>query len=216
MTRQRTVQVLLSLLFWIPTIIFLKVAGEVVEKEPSKLDISIIDWLHTIATPWLTQFFIYVTNAGGIISVLIMSLLILLMLVKKRMYAKASFFAIGVGGAVLANISLKLLFQRDRPSLWDASVVETGFSFPSGHAMASAALACCLVVLLWHTKWRWVSVIVGIFVMFLIGISRPYLGVHYPSDILAGWCVSIAWVSLVSYFMRRSLGFSDSASKKLI
>lgn len=194
-------RILVSLLFWVPVIIFLKLAGEVIEKEPLAFDTPILNWLHDHATPFLDQFFMFLTNAGGIVSVCIISALILSYLLFRKRYRSALILGFGFGGAMAANIVLKALFHRDRPSLWHQSVVETGFSFPSGHAMASAALVTCLVIILWHTKWRWLTVVLGGIVVLLIGVSRLYLGVHYPSDILAGWCVSIAWVLLAAYLI---------------
>jgi undecaprenyl-diphosphatase len=195
--------VLISFIFWVPVIIFLKLAGEVIEKEPLGFDTAILTWFHAHATAFLDQFFLFVTNAGGITSVLIISALIFAYLLYKKRYYNAQLLLLGLGGASAANVILKALFHRDRPSLWHQSIVETGFSFPSGHAMASAALVTCLVIILWSTKWRWLTVIIGAGVVVLIGASRLYLGVHYPSDILAGWCVSVAWVLLVRYILRR-------------
>ncbi len=195
-------KILISLLFWVPVIIFLKLAGEIIEKEPPRFDLSILYWLHQQATPLLDSIFIFVTEAGGIVSMTVISTLILIWLIYKKQYENVKLLIVGFGGAVAANVILKTLFQRDRPSLWHQSIVETGFSFPSGHAMASAALITCLVIMLWSTKWRWLSVTLGSIIVLAIGTSRAYLGVHYPSDIIAGWCVSVAWVLLVTYLIR--------------
>ena len=64
--------------------------------------------------------------------------------------------------------------------------------------MASSALALALIILCWRTRWRWLALIGGAIYMIIIGLSRIYLGVHYPSDILAGWCVSLVWVLLLA------------------
>ena len=102
-----------------------------------------------------------------------------------------------VGGAAVANLVLKLLFHRDRPSLWHPSVVETSFSFPSGHAMLSAALILSIIFIVWKTRLRLASIVIGSILILLIGTSRLYLGVHYPSDVAAGWCASLAWIVVV-------------------
>jgi undecaprenyl-diphosphatase len=105
--------------------------------------------------------------------------------------------AVGVGGAALINTLLKLAFHRVRPELWTPLVVERSFSFPSGHAMVSSALACSVTYILWHTRWRWLAVGLGLAVVVAIGLSRLYLGVHYPTDVLAGWTVGFFWVVIV-------------------
>ena len=104
----------------------------------------------------------------------------------------------GVGGAALLNMVLKLIFERPRPDLWEQLIIETSFSFPSGHAMASSALAFSVIAIAWNTRFRWYAVGVGVLFMLVIGFSRLYLGVHYPTDVLAGWFVSGAWVLLVA------------------
>jgi membrane-associated phospholipid phosphatase len=81
--------------------------------------------------------------------------------------------------------------------LWQQIVIEKGYSFPSGHAMISCALAITIMILCWPTRWRRLAIIGGTIYFILVGISRLYLGVHYPSDVLGGWCVSIAWLYLV-------------------
>ena len=111
--------------------------------------------------------------------------------------AKDLFAAIALGGSALLNIAAKQIFARDRPSLWESIAPEHNYSFPSGHAMGSVTLACVLVLLAWRTRWRWpVTVAMAAFVL-LVGLSRIYLGVHYPSDILAGWAVATAWAVAV-------------------
>ena len=77
-------------------------------------------------------------------------------------------------------------------------MVEHSSWFPSGHAMASSALALSLIVIFWSTKWRWLVLAGAIFYVVIIALTRLYLGVHYPTDILAGWAVSCAWVAIVS------------------
>lgn len=198
----------IGLLFWIPVVVFLKLAGEVIEKEPLWFDVPILNWFHAHASPLLDTIFIAITNIGGIAAVIIAAGLICAwLLYKHRMLTKNVWLILfGLGGAAAANIVLKGLFHRDRPSLWHQAVIETGFSFPSGHAMASAALATCLVITAWPTKWRIPTILIAGVTVLAIGSSRLYLGVHYPSDVLAGWCVSVAWVLLVWYCLTRWYG----------
>ncbi|SMQ95553.1 phosphatidylglycerophosphatase B [Xanthomonas fragariae] len=88
----------------------------------------------------------------------------------------------------------KQFFQRERPSLWESIAPESTFSFPSGHAMGSMTLAAVVVALAWNTRWRWPVTIVASLFALLVGVSRIYMGVHYPTDILGGWSAALVWV----------------------
>lgn len=184
-------------LFWVPVIIFSKLAGEIVEREQIALDITILSWIHSFSTPWLDQFFLIITDLGGALSIATVTLLLLAYLCYKKLWRAALVLFMTVGGAAVANLVLKLLFHRDRPSLWHPSVVETSFSFPSGHAMLSAALILSIIFIVWKTRLRLASIVIGSILILLIGTSRLYLGVHYPSDVAAGWCASLAWIVVV-------------------
>ncbi|WP_234446486.1 MULTISPECIES: phosphatase PAP2 family protein [unclassified Luteimonas] len=110
-----------------------------------------------------------------------------------RRWRAALFAAIALGGSGLLNVGAKLAFGRVRPELWESIAPEQNFSFPSGHAMGSMTLACVLALLLWRTRWRRPAIVgLGLFVA-AVGWSRIHLGVHYPSDILAGWALGLAW-----------------------
>lgn len=100
---------------------------------------------------------------------------------------------------VLLNVLLKELVQRPRPEDINL-VVETGFSFPSGHSMVAMAFFGLLVWLVWHyerDRTLQLACCAGFsLIILLIGISRIYLGVHYASDVLAGFCISLAWLAM--------------------
>jgi membrane-associated phospholipid phosphatase len=195
--------IILFVVFWTPVIIFLKIAGEVVEKQPIPFDITILNWLHGHANSFLDTFFMIATNTGGVVGIVIISLLLISYFLYQRQFKSSLLLVASVGGAVIANLILKSLFQRDRPSLFDSSVIEKSFSFPSGHSMASSALVLCVILLFWNTKWRWLVTTLGVLLVLAIGISRLYFGVHYPTDVIAGWCASTAWVLLVFYVSKK-------------
>lgn len=100
---------------------------------------------------------------------------------------------------VALNQALKFIVQRPRPEGF-ALATETGFSFPSGHSMAAMAFFGLLVWMVWHYQRdntvRWGCAIAFSLVIVMIGVSRIYLGVHYASDVLGGFCVSLAWLAL--------------------
>lgn len=183
-------------------IVFAKLADEVIEKEPIALDVTIMTWLHSVSSPVLDMIFLTITTLGNVEYMLPALVALFAYFVYRGQRHNALILLFGAGGAALSNIILKLVFHRDRPSLWNSAIVETGYSFPSGHAMMSSALVLCLVVLLWHTKWRLATIVIGSIFVIMMGVSRVYLGVHYPTDIVAGWSVSCIWVLMVVAIFR--------------
>lgn len=146
--------------------------------------------LRAYATPLLD-------HVASTISMLVtlFSISILCYLMYQRLWRTALFWLVAIAGsAILASI-LKAAIQRSRPDLW---AVQASFGFPSGHATQSMAIAIALVIL-WRAS-RKIPIIVAISIaaVFLVGVCRMYLGFHYPSDILAGWMLSLAWVSVLS------------------
>jgi undecaprenyl-diphosphatase len=197
--RYKTTELVMAfILFWTPAIIFAKLAGEVLERKPIGADLAILRTIHSWSSPLFDQIFLFFTTIGNVEYVLVAAAIILAYLLYKKQRLNALILLFGVGGAAASNVILKLIFHRDRPAFWHSLVTETGYSFPSGHAMMSSALALCLVVLLWNTKWRLTAIVLGGIVVAMVGISRLYMGVHYPTDIIAGWSVSLAWVLVVA------------------
>lgn len=189
--------ILLFILVTISLISFSILANVVSSKESLGLDKPILMFVHSFASPFFNTFFTTVTNLGESLYILIVAAILATYFAYKRAYQKAAVLLLSMGGIVVANTVLKFIFQRDRPTLWEHLVSETNFSFPSGHAMISIGFAMALVAIFWNTKYRVITIVLAAIGTLLVGLSRLYLGVHYPSDILAGWCVSVAWVSLV-------------------
>lgn len=185
-----------------PVFGFVQLADEVRENETLMYDEQVLQWINSYSTPWLDAFMAGLTELGGFIGVLLITAGIVAVAWRRGWRQGALMVAIGVSGAALLNILLKAFFQRDRPELWERIVTENSYSFPSGHAMASSALAISLILLLWPTKWRWLVTGLSLAFMGLIAFTRMYLGVHYPTDILAGWLVSMAWVAAVFAIVR--------------
>jgi undecaprenyl-diphosphatase len=97
-----------------------------------------------------------------------------------------------VGGILVFDPILKNLFARP-PVEPDGS----GYTFPSGSAMRSMAAAGSLTAVAWPTRWRWPTALLGALVVALIGLAVVYHSWHWTSDVLGGWCVSVAWVASV-------------------
>lgn len=161
-------------------------------------DESVLLWINQHASPAYDSFFLAVTKLGNPLFVTVASLALALGFLWRKRYPKAALVAIGMGGSTLLGVMFKAMVERTRPDLWEWLITETSYSFPSGHATASMSLAFIIVLLVWRTKWRFAAILGGILYVLLIAVSRLYLGVHYPTDILGGWLLGLAWVSLVA------------------
>jgi membrane-associated phospholipid phosphatase len=201
-----------SLLFWIPLIIFIGIANEVSELEPLPSDVAILNYIHANVSAGLAGLFLLVTNLGNVMGITIITGLFVALLAYRRRFTDIAVLLVGVIGAAIANVVMKLLFKRGRPSLWASVVQEQSFSFPSGHAMGSSALVFFLMYIAWHTRFRWPAIILGSMFMLSVGFSRLYFGVHYPSDVLAGWLASFLWVIIVVIVLTTSK-FEDTLNK---
>ncbi|RSK45862.1 phosphatase PAP2 family protein [Hymenobacter perfusus] len=199
-------QLLLGLLlgFVGPWCVFIKVAQEVWEDQGFFGDQALLELLHRTGSPGQDAVALWMARAGGTLWTPVVEAAVLGGLLLARQRRAALFFLLSVGGAGALNLLAKLLLARARPALWMSIAPETTYSFPSGHAMGAAALALTLGVLLWPTRARWVAVAVGTAWALLMGWSRMYLGVHFPSDVLAGWVGSVGWVGGMHLLFDRS------------
>ena len=198
----------LALLFagvLLPLWLFAELADEVHELEELVFDDVLLLWLNGLAGPRLDAFFVFLSRIGYAWGVVPFDIALSLALLAWKRWREAAFAIVALAGSALLNLSAKQFFQRDRPSLWESIAPESTFSFPSGHAMGSMTLAAVLVLLCWHTRWRWPMLAAALAFTGLVGLSRLYLGVHYPSDVLAGWAAGLAWVagSYLVLFRRR-------------
>ena len=193
-----------ALVILLPLALFLKVAAEVRERQSPELDTAILIWLHHFATPTLNRIATVLTNLGGPGVIVGVTLITALILYAQHRRRAMTMLLLGVGGTAIINLVLKTAFARLRPDLWVQVVTEKSFSFPSGHAMITSALALTIILMLWHTRWRWYALIGGIIYAGVIGLTRVYLGVHYPTDVLGGWLVSFIWVIIVNEVLTRA------------
>jgi membrane-associated phospholipid phosphatase len=173
-------------------------AEEVAEGDTG-LDNRIADELHEHATSTLTEFFEAVTTLGNGIVLAGVTAIAAYLLARRRYYAEAVLMVLAFTGAEVLSYSLKLAFRRDRPFFTDPLATASTYSFPSGHATVSIAVygALCLVLLRRLTgPARVVCLAATVLLVSLIGFSRLYLGVHFFSDVLAGFSVGMAWLAL--------------------
>lgn len=188
----------LLLLFFgvlVPLLIFGNLAEDIWRKEGFSWDVPILQALHARSGRALDFFALALAAVGGFWGLAPITLALVVVLARRGERRRATFLALAVVGAALLNLAVKAIFHRARPDLWPRLVAEDTFSFPSGHAMGSMAFAVAVSVLAWPTRWRWPVLIGGALFALLVGASRLYLGVHFPSDVLAGWCASLVWVT---------------------
>jgi membrane-associated phospholipid phosphatase len=169
-------------------------------------DIEILQILHRTSTPSLDRFaetFTFLGIVGGVIPAAVFVALDLLF--RRQWEGLLSWSLISSGITVIAALA-KLLWHRARPHLWNTLYpFPKDFSFPSGHAAASMTLVAALLLLTWETRWRWFVLSFGGLFVIGIGWTRIYLGVHYPSDVAAGWMLAISWVSGFRLFLQPQL-----------
>lgn len=194
-------------------LVFLMLASEVREGEVFGVDRWLIQALRSPTDPstpvgpiWLRQALTDLTALGGYSVLTLLTLVSAGYLLAARKAATAIFLVAAItSGAIVSNL-LKLAFVRPRPDVVSHLVDTYSTSFPSGHAMNSAIVYLTLGALLARAevgrRVRIYLMSVALFLTLLIGFSRIYLGVHWPSDVLAGWCVGAAWAILCSWLAR--------------
>lgn len=194
---------------------FAALAGEVREGDTRAFDEWVLKALRDPADPsrpigpwWLEEAARDVTALGSVtVLALVIASVLGFLLIQRRTAAMWLILASTLGGALLTS-ELKELFGRERPSVVPHLTRVLSASFPSGHAMLSAVVYLTLGVLLARVEPRFrvraylISVALG--VTFLVGLSRIYLGVHYPTDVLAGWTAGLAW-ALLCWLVARAL-----------
>jgi undecaprenyl-diphosphatase len=193
---------------------FFKLASEVSEGDTMALDRAILTGLRSGADPaipvgphWLPEAMTDITALGSsTVLLLVAAVVIVYMLVARRLRTALFVFAATGGGIALGGL-LKLVYARPRPDLVPHLVDVTSSSFPSGHATDSALVYLTLAALLARTvperALRITIIAAAILVTLLIGVSRVYLGVHWPSDVLAGWTIGAAWALCCSLLYGR-------------
>lgn len=182
--------------------IFLKASSELQEGEGFYGDVAALRWVHAHATPALDTLNLLLSRLGGPLPMVGVTIGILGALWWRGRHRAAWFFGAATVGAAALNLLAKWILGRPRPAFWVSLAPEASSSFPSGHAMGSAALALALGVLLVRWRGRWLAWVVGGLFAVSVGFSRVYLGVHYPSDVLAGWLATIGWVTSVYLVLR--------------
>lgn len=194
---------LLFLGVFLPLQVFGALAEDIWEHEGGfPWDVRILLSIQGTIQPQLDTLALILTKFGVFWGVFPVATIISLILLIQRKWRSLAYLIPTLLGSIIINRTAKVLLHRVRPHLWVSPAPEFDYGFPSGHAMSSMTLVAALAVLTWGTRWFWWVLIIGSLFVLAIAWTRLYLGVHYPSDILAGWMASIAWAVGVSLLIK--------------
>ena len=164
-----------------------------------RFDQAVANALHAAATPFATKIFLAITALGSGEAIVLVGVIVLGLFLWRRRWIYASSWLVAIVGVVALNLLLKQIFERPRPVFMEPIIVETSYSFPSGHAMDSLvmygmlAYFALLLIKPWRTR---MAILFGAaLLVIMIGFSRLYLGVHYFSDVIAGFAAGAVWLS---------------------
>lgn len=197
---------------------FAAVADEVMEGETRAFDVAVLRWMERQHTPQFDVWALEVTSLGsGLVVAMTVAVSSVFLWVTRHRYSVALLWTALLGAGLITR-TLKTIFDRPRPDVfpWQTAYVDHG-SFPSGHATTSMVVYLTLAYLVGRLadtrRLRALTLLVAAVLIALIGLSRLYLGVHYPSDVIAGYAVGFAWatfcalgIEAVRYFRGRRPG----------
>ncbi|HEX5161199.1 MAG TPA: phosphatase PAP2 family protein [Steroidobacteraceae bacterium] len=178
---------------------FAELADEIEDGETHEFDRAVMlamqggpQWLDLVARD--------ITSLGGTAVLVLLTVAALGYLLLVRKWSAAIFVAVSIVGGTLISTALKHIFDRPRPDVVPHAVEVTSASFPSGHAMLAMTTFLTLGAVLAEVQptrsSRVYLISWAVLLALLVGTSRVYLGVHWPTDVLAGWCVGSAWALL--------------------
>ncbi len=160
----------------------------------------------------LTPYIKFLTNLGGALVLIVFSFIILIFIKNKKI---SWAIILNLIISFILNILLKVIIQRNRPITDNWLIMENGYSFPSGHSSVSMSFYGFLIYLIYtnlpNKKYRWPLIIFLSLIILFVGISRVYLGVHYLSDVLAGFLFSIVLLIIYIYFYNHLIDNSTNS-----
>ncbi len=187
--------------------VFAVIADEIVLENENGLDVWAFDKLKTITNASTTRLMTGITFFGSSYFLFPAYILLALffLLFKKNRRLSLDVIAVGITSTIIL-FSLKAIFHRHRPL--DPLVQNVnGFSFPSGHSFSSFTFFGLLIYILWNTKmnaaWRWVLSVFFFLFAAAIALSRVYLHVHYASDVIAGFCLCLVWLTISFWALQK-------------
>lgn len=191
----------------ISSYVLVQTIDEVVEGESDWFDTHVMQWAAKLDLPkgW-NEAIRDVTALGGVAVLSLVTGAVAIYLLVSRRWHAAILLLINTVGAVIASSLMKNFFDRDRPHFAEHASYTYTSSFPSGHSMLSTTMYLTLAVLLARlekSKWlRVYFICTALFLAFLVGVSRVLLGVHWPTDVLAGWSAGVLWATIGWFVVR--------------
>jgi undecaprenyl-diphosphatase len=176
---------------------FAELTDAVLDGQTLAFDQAVLSWINEHRTPWLDASAIEATALGSMVVLVVVGLALSVVLwhLEKRRHVAMIWLA--VTGSMVINQTLKAIFGRERPDVFEPLVKVGSLSFPSGHAMNSVVFYAVVGFAIGHVVGpgtaRKATYAFAAFLVLMVGFTRMYLGVHYPSDVLAGITAGCAW-----------------------
>ena len=204
---------------------FAQLAEVVMEGATQSIDEFGLRWINSHQSEALDHVMMELTSLGNFAVLLVMLLVVSAFLWLSNHKLSVVLLGLGVGGGYLANNVLKLAFDRDRPSVFEPVADVVTSSFPSGHAMVSTIAYLSVAYLVGRLEpkpaMRRITWTLAVVIIILVAISRMYLGVHYPSDVIGGIIAGVAWLGFVvagmhavQFFSKRTKGGRKAVREK--
>ncbi len=193
-------------------IVFVEIAEEVVEGNADPIDRAIALAMHRLDSGPLDTVMRTITHAGSWPAIAVAVAGSCIWALHRRNRAAALVFVVNALIAEGSNSLLKLLFARRRPNLFDELAIPASYSFPSGHAMMSTAVygTIAVIVIALRARHRAVTTAGVVLLVLAVGTSRVYLGVHWPTDVVAGFAAGIPFIFASHLVVRHSESGADA------
>lgn len=182
---------------------FFLLAFLVSKPETAVLETGWLWHIHQLHAPLLSGLAILLAWLGGLPALSLAGILLAGFLLKRQRHDMALFTVAALSGAVILSWGCKWTFSRARPDVWAELVNHYGSSFPSGHSIYAVTLAGVIIITARQSRYYTWLLAFGIVWSLSMGFSRVYLGAHFPTDVLAGWALAIAWLCGLLWFFQQ-------------
>ena len=199
--------VLACALAGLATLVFAWFAGFVAAGGTDSIDACVRNFFYSFSSPALTWIVLGISYLGKLKFLVGLGAIVVGMLAYLRKFRALTLFLVTMAGEILLEVSLKATYRRARPEPFFDLPFPESFSFPSGHALGALCfygiVAWIIIDNLESKAWQIITALVAGALILAIGLSRIYLGMHYPSDVVGGFLAGIIWTSAVIYTFRR-------------